>query len=85
MAFMGMFIAGVFLLIIAIVAGITFLLLVTATILLITKHKKVAKVLYIIAMVPIISGIILVAKFAYSSTHKEYETYSGETVIIEKS
>lgn len=80
---MGMVIAGAALLIIGIIAGVTLFLLFIATILLLTKHKKAARVLYIISAVPIAAAVVLIAKFSHSARYKEFDTADGSTVIVD--
>ena len=85
MAFAGMFLGTVFIIIVLIVYFIAFVELIIAIILTVKKHKKAAAVLYILAGIPAVITLIVVLISAYKLNFPEYKNADGETIRIAKS
>lgn len=85
MAFAGMFLGTVFIIIVLIVYFIAFVELIVAIVLTVKKHKKPAIVLYILSGIPAVITIAVVLILAFNAWFPEYKTTNGDTVRLAKS
>ncbi|MBQ8927764.1 MAG: hypothetical protein IJ055_05780 [Oscillospiraceae bacterium] len=83
MAFMGMVFAGAALLLAAGIALADLAMLIIATVLVCTRHRTAAAVLYGIAAIPIVGTAVAAAGFAHSLRYPKYETYDGSFVTVD--
>ena len=85
MAFAGMFLGTVFIVILCIVYFIAFVELIVAVIMLATKHRKPAVVLFILSAIPAVLSIIAVIILAFTVSFPKFDMPDGGSVTISES
>ena len=85
MAFAGMFLGTVFIIILSVIYFIAFVELIVAIIMLATKHKKPAIVLFILSAIPAVLTLIAVIIFGFTISFPKFDTPDGGTVTISES
>ena len=82
MAFAGMFIAAIFIVIAIIVFTIALIELIVGIVLMCKKKKVPAIILFVLAAIPVIITVISVSVYMYKQNHPQFETYDGGTVTL---
>ena len=82
MAFAGMFLGVVFIIIIAAVFLAAIIMRIIGIVLACKKKKVPATILIVISAIPTVVAIIVMCVFRYSATHAKCETYDGRQVTV---
>ena len=82
MAFAGMFLAAIFIIIAIIVFIIAIAELIVGLILLHKKKKVPGIILIVLAAIPVIAAAIGISVYAFKTNHPEFETYDGSMVTV---
>ena len=82
MAFAGMFIALIFIIIAAVIYLIALIELIIGIVLLCKKKKVPGIILIVLSVIPAIVTAIGLGVYFYNINHPEFETYDGRTVTI---
>lgn len=82
MAFAGMFIAAIFIIIAVIIYLIALIELIIGIVLLCKKKKVPAIILLVLSAIPAIVTTVLLSIYFYDINHPEFETCDGRTVTI---
>ena len=82
MAFAGMFLGAVFVIIIIAAYVIAFIELIIGIVLACKKKKVPAIILFVLSAIPAVLTVIAVAIFGYQSMYSKFDTYDGKQVTI---
>lgn len=82
MAFAGMFIAAIFIVIAIIVFIIALIELIVGIVLMCKKKKVPAIIFFVLAAIPVIITVIVVSVYSYKQNNPQFETYDGGTVTL---
>ena len=85
MAFAGMFLAAIFIIIAVIVYAIALVELIVGIILLCKKKKVPGIILLVLSTIPAIVTIVFVLVNVFQNQFREFETYDGNTVTVNMS
>ena len=82
MAFAGMFLGAVFVIILIIIYAIAFIELIIGIILMIKKKKVPATILLVLAAIPAVITVIAISVLIYKNEFPKYDTYDGRKVTV---
>ena len=82
MAFAGMFLGTVFLILIIVIYAIALIELIVGIVLLIKKRKVPGIVLLVLSALPAVVTVIVLAVVCYKAEYPSYDTYDGGTVSV---